>query len=516
MRRTRIVAFIVVAMLALAACGSRVTPLAQGDSLTGRGDGTPTLPGTGSVPGAQSSLPGNLGTNGNGQQTGGNQTIPGAVQNCTPTFSDPSHGVTTSTVKLGLIAALTGPLPGQFNSEVEAVDAYTRLINDQGGICGRKFQLLIRDDSGDGKTDLAVAKKLATEDKIFAFVGSASAPDDSGIAKVSKQYKIPDLGFPLTWERAGNPYTYGVPGIIRENLIGEGANGMPFLNKKHGIKQVALFWLREAEVSIIEAWAFEAAILHADPTIKVCHEQPSGVLDNNYENYVLAMKGDCPPENGPVAVYTTMENNANIKLAIAMQDQDFKPAVFAPTFTSYLQSFIKESRGSTEGAYLAMPQIPFERLQQPTSSWTPGTYELKRYVDTLNRYNPRHLEPGSFGAPGWGTAALFFQAAAQCGDRLTRECLFAKLDATPAFSVNGFLSPTVPSSHQIYSADLLVQVRNGKFVEVDPGNKSGPPQAPDFWDKSKLFDWQQFYCGNTKLWGRYASGKDLVDCRKYR
>jgi hypothetical protein len=516
MRGSRIAAFVVVAMLALASCGSRVAPLANGLSNGlgggpngGDGLGTGTLPAAN--PTAQTSLPGAPGTGGGAQPGAIGTTIPG-LANCKATFSDPDHGVTPTLVKLGLIASITGPLPGQFNSEVEAVDAYVKMINGAGGVCGRKFQLIIRDDSGDGKTDLAAATKLAEEDHVFAFVGSASAPDDSGIAKISKKYKIPDIGFPLTWERADNKFTYGIPGIIRERMIGEGANGMPFLNKKYHVKQVALFWLREAEVSVIEAWGFEAAILHADPTIKICHEQPAGVLDTNYDNYVLAMKGDCQPQDGPVAVYSTMENNANIKLAIAMKGQDFEPAVFSPTFTSYLQSFIKEAQGATEGAYIAMPQIPFERLQQPASAWTPGTYELKRYMDTLSTYNPRHLEPGSFGAPGWGNAALFFQTAAACGDRLTRDCLYSKLDATPAFSVNGFLSPTVPSAHQIYSADLIVQVRNGKFVEIDEQNKSGPAGAPDFWDRSTLFDWQRFYCNNKPLWGRYAGGKTLVKC----
>jgi len=521
MRRARTAALIVATCLVLASCGSRVVPLSSGGGIAGSGISGDSGQGA-TVPIAQSSLP--AGTSGNGNASGDPIVLPGTggngngggaplpgLANCHGGASD--VGVTATTVKLGLVASLTGPLPGQFNSEVEAVDAYVRLLNDNGGICGRKFQLIIRDDNGDGKTDLAVATKLATEDKVFAFLGSASAPDDSGIAAVSKKYKIPDIGFPLSWARTESPYTYGVPGQIQRKLIGRGANGMPYLNKKFGVKQVALFWLRESEVSILEAWGFEAAIMAADPTIKICHEQPSGVLDNNYENYVVAMKGDCPTSKGPVGVFTTMENNANIKLAIAMKDQEFHPAVFGPTFTSYLPSFIEQAQGATEGAYMAMPQIPFERLAQPTSTWTPGTYELKRYIDTLNHYNPRHRPPGSFGAPGWGAAALFFQMTAQCGADLTRACILHSLDTTPPFSAGGFLSPTLPRTHQIYHADLLVQVQHGKYVEIRQDDKSGPSGAPDFWDNSELFDWWAFYCSHQDMWGKFTSGKSsLIRC----
>jgi ABC-type branched-subunit amino acid transport system substrate-binding protein len=372
--------------------------------------------------------------------------------------------------------------------------------------------LLIRDDNGNGATDLQVAQKLATEDHIFAFVGGTSAPDDSGIAKVSKKYKIPDIGFPLTWERAENKYTYGVPGQLQRNTIGTGAAGTTYLDKTFGIKQVAIFWLRESEVSILNAYGFEATILKtSNAKIKICYEQPTGVLDNNYTNYVVSMKGSCNAADGPIAVYTTMENNANIKLAKAMKEQKFKPTVFAPTFTSYLQSFITQAEGSTEGAYIALPQIPFERVATlPQSQWTPGTYEAKRYFDTLHRYYPNPVSPGSFGAPGWGMAALFTEAAAKCGANLTRTCLFNALDTMPTFSAGGFLSPTKPSSHAIYTTDLLVQVRNGRFTEIKPLDRSGPKAAPDFWDTSTLYNWQEYFCHHQDQFPDPEGKKDLI------
>jgi ABC-type branched-subunit amino acid transport system substrate-binding protein len=491
--RIRLIASVAVAVFVLAGCGARVVPLAQGQ-------GGPVGPIVGPA------------------QSGVNPTgVPSAVASATsgPRASNPAApppniikanchggatdtGVTSRTIKLGLVASLTGPLPGQFNSAVEAADAYFKSVNDAGGICGRKVQLLIRDDNGSGSTDADVAKKLATEDKIFAFVGSVSAPDDSGIAKVSKQYRIPDVGFPLTWQRTENPYTYGVPGQIQRRITGEGASGTKWLNELYGIKQIAVFWLRESEVSVVSAWGFEAADVKAsNGAIKVCHEQPTGVLDNNFTNYVVSMQGDCNPANGKIAVYTTMENNSNIKLAKAMQGQGFKPTVFAPTFSSYLPSFIDQAGGATEGAYIAMPQVPFERLSAlPQSQWSKGTFELQRYVNTLRRYYPRPSPTGSWGAPGWGIASLFAEAAAKCGAGLTRKCIFSTFDSMGPFSASGFLSPTKPSEHLIYSADLLVQVRNGRFIEVKPTDRSGPVGAPDFWDVSKLFNWQKYMCSH--------------------
>lgn len=512
--RSRVAAILVVACSLLAACGSRVVPLSAGEF--GNGGTQPgatasngaVLPGASTGP-SSSAAPGQPGTQ-------PSPIISGLPTNCRGGAAD--TGVTATTVKIGLIYGHTGPLPGQFDSAAEAVDSYVRAVNDAGGVCGRKFQLITGDDQENGSTDLSLATKMATEDKVFAFVGSVSAPDDSGIAKVSKQYKIPDLGFPLSWERADNPYTYGVPGQLRKNLIGIGANGSQYLDKRFGIKQLAVFWLNESEVSEIEAWAFEAAMEYSSGgTIKICHEQPSGVVDNNYTNYVISMEGDCPASKGPLAVYSTMENNANVKLANAMQGQNFKPAVFAPTFTSYLPDFINnanvgsDGKRATEGAFIAMPQIPFERLQTPPNTWDKGTHELNTYMTTLHKYYPNPHDPGSFGAPEWGTAALFFEGVKACGAQLTRACLFHFLDTAPAFSDNEFLSPTVPHVRQIYSNDLLVQVVNGKFTEVRPTDRSGPPGGPDFWDRSQLFDWQNYFCHHQDKFPNSSSKKSLLD-----
>ncbi|HEX9775682.1 MAG TPA: ABC transporter substrate-binding protein [Actinomycetota bacterium] len=505
MRRAGSGAFFAACALVLVACGARVPPLEQAGVVVPTGGAVPTS-------GPATGLP-TAGPSATAIPTTGTGPIPFdpvTPANCKPGKGD--VGVTDTTIKLGLIASKTGPLPGQFDSAVEAVDAYFKGLNEAGGICGRLVDLEIRDDGGNGNNNLQLAESLAREEKIFAFVGSHSAPDDSGIAKVSKRDRIPDIGFPLTWERAENPFTYGVPGIVQKNTIGVGATGSKYLNKVNDIKQIALFWLKESEVSILNAWAFEAAMMKATNNgLTVCHEQPAGVLDNNYTNYVVSMQGNCRPENGNVAVYSTMENNANIKLAKAMKGQGFKPKVFAPTFTSYLPSFIEDAEGATEGAYIAMPQIPIERLQAPESTWSEGTYELKRYLDTLYRFVPRPHPPGSFGGPAWAQAALFTEAAARCGPDLTRDCLFRKLDTMGPFSDHGFVAPNDPASHHVYTADLIVQVRDGRFTEIRPNDRSGPKLGPDFWDDSELFDWQKYYCANKGKFPNTAEKDALID-----
>lgn len=499
-RSIRKAAFVSLLVLVAAACGSRVVPLETG--ALGQG-GQPIVNPTATGTGVATTNPSINPTT--GQPITPTSGGPGAVANCAATKTT-DVGATKDTLKIGLVAAIGGSFRGQFDANIQAVDAYFKMINaEQNGICGRKVELIIRDDGGNAARNSSAAEELANEVGVFAFVGSVSAPDsDTGVARVSREKKIPDIGFPLTYQRSESPYTFGVPGQLQKRLIGEGANGSRWLNETNGIKQIAMLWVGESQVSGANAWAFEAAMLKTSGgSVKICYERETSVTDLNFDSYANAIKGSCPSSGGPLAIYSTMENNSNIRLAAALRNQSVTYKVLALTFTSYLQSYVRDGQGNpraaAEGTYIAMPQVPFERCQfdanrRPVSPCSHA--ELDRYIRALQRYRPGSVAPGSWGAPGWGQADLFTRAARACGANLTRACVIDQIKAIRTFSANGLLSPTTPKERVIYTTDLITQVKNGRFVELRPNDTSGPSEAPHFWDESVLMDWWNYFCAN--------------------
>src|ERR1051326_5895058 len=244
-----------IAVVVLVACGSRVVPLninAYGVPQPGVG-----TPGASINPTTGATIPpgGTTGSTTTGT-AGGGTTGPGVLPNCKAPSAPTDKGVTKDTIKVGLVAAINGAFRGQFDANIQSVDAYFKMITAQAGICGRTFQLFVRDDGGNAQNDLQAAKDLADDVGVFAFVGSVSAPDsDTGVSSVSKSEKIPDIGFPLTYQRSESPYSYGVPGQLQKNLIGEGASGSRYLDQLYGIQQGAGVWVPEALGSKEDAWA---------------------------------------------------------------------------------------------------------------------------------------------------------------------------------------------------------------------------------------------------------------------
>ena len=82
-----------------------------------------------------------------------------------------SQGVSKTEITLGSIQDLSGPIAG-FGKQVR-LGMMLRVdeANEQGGINGRKFKLLVEDSAYDPRRAVLAAQKLVNQDKIFAMIG---------------------------------------------------------------------------------------------------------------------------------------------------------------------------------------------------------------------------------------------------------------------------------------------------------------------------------------------------------
>lgn len=79
-------------------------------------------------------------------------------------------GVTRDTIKIGLFGPLTGSA-SIFGKAVFGAEAIYRDVNDQGGIHGRKIEIVREDDGCDPARGISTVKKLISQDKVFMLHG---------------------------------------------------------------------------------------------------------------------------------------------------------------------------------------------------------------------------------------------------------------------------------------------------------------------------------------------------------
>jgi branched-chain amino acid transport system substrate-binding protein len=107
-------------------------------------------------------------------------------------YEDP--GITDTEIKIGVFAPLSGPVVSYGIDPMRFVEMWYEMINQSGGIQGRKVVLIKEDDKGSGTSLVAAVKKLVTVDKVFLLHGGTV----SGALLASMDYvqreKVPLVG----------------------------------------------------------------------------------------------------------------------------------------------------------------------------------------------------------------------------------------------------------------------------------------------------------------------------------
>src|SRR5258708_39665075 len=87
-----------------------------------------------------------------------------------------AQGVTGDKVLLGQAAVFSGPAAQLGIQMRNGIQSYFALINERGGVNGRKLELVTEDDKYEAKEAPAASKKLIEEHKVFALLGYVGTP----------------------------------------------------------------------------------------------------------------------------------------------------------------------------------------------------------------------------------------------------------------------------------------------------------------------------------------------------
>lgn len=500
MQRTvqRALAALAASLVVLAGCGNR---LPHRTVVGGEAGGSDGVAPNGTLPGALgSAAPQGTGTGG----AGGSLGVFGP-KGCVPVATG-APGVTSTTITVGTIVARSGPLPGQFYQMTQAVSSYFSMVNDAGGVCGRKLRLIVQDDGLNADKHLQAAKKLVEDDDVFAIVGMLSAVDKASAGYLCAK-GVPDVGgFALSYNRAigtdcpkGAPAVYWSPmGGLSPKLIGDGQYFQ--IVKTESLERGAVLYHSTLDISKDQGLAQQWALNHAYCRFKEHPSDPQScdvTVRNQRKTFVPdAQTYDVNPvvpgssydplvqrmiSAGVDSLWSSMEINSNIKLlqavnrnrALWRQKIGRDPAVYFQ-LSAYDPKLIAEAKSLALNSYVLIPHLPFTERQHP---------ELARYLSMLSRYQPG-AQPSSFGAQGWAGAKLFVDALALAGATLTRPALRQALDSFTSYTAAGLVGPLTPRERVIFNCWVLLKVESRDGVL-------------DFW---RWFPQKDFFCNKLYTW----------------
>jgi branched-chain amino acid transport system substrate-binding protein len=115
-------------------------------------------------------------------------------------------------IKIGVTQPLTGAVAASGNYVANGARIAEEVINRQGGVLGRKIQLIIEDNKSNPKEAVATAEKLIVRDKVPVMMGAWSSTYTLAIMPKLIEYGVPML---VETSSSGKITTSGNPWIFR-------------------------------------------------------------------------------------------------------------------------------------------------------------------------------------------------------------------------------------------------------------------------------------------------------------
>jgi len=113
-------------------------------------------------------------------------------------------------VKVGWIGSLTGDQAVWGQCESNTVKMVFEEINKNGGLLGKKFEVVAYDTRGDGTEAVNAVKRLTGQDKVIAVIGPNASGQAISISSVLEEMKVPDIATVAT-----NPKVTIVDGKVK-------------------------------------------------------------------------------------------------------------------------------------------------------------------------------------------------------------------------------------------------------------------------------------------------------------
>ena len=353
-------------------------------------------------------------------------------------------GVTATTIKIGVMAPLTGNASSYSKAQI-GLDAYYKWVNDQGGIHGRKIETVLEDYACDSTKGVAAVKKLIHQDKVFMLHGNSC----SAVAMAIKPIVV-EAGIPWVIAHAANPAisTPPVKNIFHGVPVGKtmGVAMGQFVASKPGLSRVAIISHTDDWAKSYCAPATEyLASKQIKPALEVAFER--GQADSTAQTLRIKQAN---PDFVIACLYEA-------ETAIFLKDMK-KYAVNVPvmgTAGTDLENTLKRVGDVDTVANYYVPHMYADNLDGP---------RLKKFVDILKKYYPNETVT-AFSLISMGGGAAVVEALKRAGRDLTRDKLIAELDRTKGFET-GVLAGAITWSPG--DRDGVKEVAVAGFVKGKP------------------------------------------------
>ena len=368
-------------------------------------------------------------------------------------------GASDTEIKIGQTVPFSGPASA-YATIGKTQAAYFNMINEQGGVNGRKINLIQYDDAYSPPKAVEQVRKLVESDEVLLTFQIIGTPSNAAVQKYLNTKKVPQMfaatGASKFTDPKNFPWTLG----FNPNYFVEGRIYGQYILKEYPNAKVGVLYQND-DLGRDYLNGIKAGLADRAATMIVA-EASYEVTDPTIDSQILKLKaaGVDVLFNASTPKFAAQAIKKNAELG-------WKPVhildINATSVGAVMQpAGLEASKGVISVNYGKDPL-------DPTWKDDPG---MKRYFEFMAKYNPEGDKTSSFNAYGYSTSQLMVHVLKQCGDDLTRENVLKQAtnlkNVQLDLALPGMTANTTPNDYRVNKQFQMMRFNGERWEMFGP------------------------------------------------
>jgi branched-chain amino acid transport system substrate-binding protein len=365
-------------------------------------------------------------------------------------------GATDTEIKVGQTLAFSGPASA-YATIGKTQAAYINMINEQGGINGRKIKLIQYDDAYSPPKAVEQVRKLVEDDEVLLTFQILGTPSNAAVQKYLNSKKMPQLYAATGASRFTDPKNFPWTMGYNPNYFVEGRIYGQYILKTYPNAKVGVLYqnddLGKDYLNGLKAGLGDRA------AAMIVAEASYEVSDPTIDSQIIKIKSA-----GADLFFSASTPKQAAQAIKKNYELDWHPVhildINATSVGAVMQpAGLEASKGVISVNYGKDPLDP---------TWKDDA-GMKKYLDFMAKYYPEGDKTSLFNTYGYSTAQLLVYTLKQCGDDLTRENVMKQATSLKNVELDmalpGIRLSTSPTDYRV-NKQLQMEKFNGERWEL--------------------------------------------------
>lgn len=317
-------------------------------------------------------------------------------------------GVTDGEIKIGNIMPYSGPASA-YGTIGKAEAAFFKMLNDQGGIAGRKVQFISSDDGYSPPKTVEQARKLVEQDGVLLIFNSLGTPTNTAIQKYLNRKKVPQLFIATGATKWNDPQHFPCTMGWQPNYQAESHIYASYILGKENAAKIGILYQNDDYGKDYVKGLKDT--LGGKSKATIVGEASYETTDPTVDSQVVGLKAA-----GADIFFNVTTPKFAAQAIRKVSELGWKPLHILNSVSASVGSVLKPA-----GFENAQGVITTAWGKDPTDPTWKNDEGYKDWVAFMNKYYPEGDKTDGLNVGGYNFAQTLVQVLKQCGDNLTRE-----------------------------------------------------------------------------------------------